>query len=304
MTLTFRPATIEDSFTAYQIFYTALASLWQRKGLPGTPNDNEADAPSVEVMWQTRRSLFEHLARTAEHFWLAEVDGLAVGYARSILRENTRELTEFFVLPDQQSGGVGRGLLNRAFPVEGADHRMIIATLDSRAQALYLRTGVSPHFPACYFELPEGADPAPVATDLDVQPVEATPETLAILRNIDRTTIGHGRDADHTWLLNDRQGFVYYRRKKPVGYGYAGHRAGPFALLKNSDFPAVLSHAQRVTREAHPDFGLEAPLINRAAVEYLLANGYRMDGFYEFFMCDKPFGKFENYIFTSPPLFL
>jgi hypothetical protein len=39
----------------------------------------------------------------------------------------------FFVSPPQQSSGVGRELLSRAFSKSGARYRTIIATLDERA---------------------------------------------------------------------------------------------------------------------------------------------------------------------------
>lgn len=45
-------------------------------------------------------------------------------------------------------------------------------------------------------------------------------------------------------------------------------------------------------------------MVNRAAVDYLLARGYQMDSFIALFMSDAPFGKFENYVVTSPPFFL
>src|SRR6185295_12550360 len=113
---------------------------------------------------ERRRPLFEHLARSAEEFWIAEEAGDAIGYARSILRDNALELTEFFVLPGRQSAGVGRELLARAFPKDDVAHRSIIATTDARAQGRYLRAGVYPRFPIYYF----GAPPRPVAEPSDL----------------------------------------------------------------------------------------------------------------------------------------
>lgn len=302
MSISFRPGTVEDSFTVFQIFQASVMELGQRIGAMAITGG--ADPEVLESLWEQRRSLFEHLARTAEHFWLAENDGDAVGYARSILRDKTRELTEFFVLPGQQSAGVGRELLKRTFPPDGAEHRLIIATLDTRALARYLKTGVYARFPACYFDSPPGADLQPVETDLHIEPMTVSAATLAVLRQLDRAVIGHGRDVDHTWLLDERQGFLYFRSGEAAGYGYIGHRSGPFALLNPDDFPAVLNHAERTAKEAGEDFGVEVPLINRTAVDYLLEQGYLMDSFFEFVMSDVPFGHFENYIFTSPPLFL
>src|SRR3712207_7374197 len=57
-----------------------------------TANATAGDAAA----WELRRPLFEHLAATCEGWWLAEDDrsGELLGYARAILRDGTRELTE------------------------------------------------------------------------------------------------------------------------------------------------------------------------------------------------------------------
>jgi hypothetical protein len=49
---------------------------------------------------------------------------------------------------------------------------------------------------------------------------------------------------------------------------------------------------------------VEVPMVNRVAVRFLLGRGFRLDSFFSFFMADRPFGRFENYLFTSPPFFL
>jgi GNAT superfamily N-acetyltransferase len=253
-------------------------------------------------MWEERRPLYEHLARTAEHFGLAERDGRAIGFARSILRDGVRQLTELFVLPGEQSAGLGRELLARTFPANGATRRSIIASADFRAQALYLRAGVYPRFPIYYF----GRTPEPITvpTDLTFEPITPTPESLQILGRLDGALLGHQRDLEHTWFLTDRQGYLYYRDNRPVGYGYVGIRNGPFALLDASDFPAVLAHAETEAAVHGREFGLEVPMVNQVAVDYLLGRGYRLDSFMAVLMSDAPFGKFENYILTSPPFFM
>jgi GNAT superfamily N-acetyltransferase len=204
------------------------------------------------------------LAQRAEAFWVAEQDGQVIGFARSILQDGVRELTELFVLPGVQSGGVGRELLARAFPANGARYRSIISSPDIRAQALYLKTGVYPRFPIYYFgRSPEAVS---VTTDLGFEPISASPGNFEILASLDRSLLGYRRDVTHAWLLGDRQGYLYCRDKVPVG--------------------------------------LEVPMINRAAVDYLLARGFHMDSFMAISMSDVPFGKFENYILPSPPFFL
>jgi hypothetical protein len=105
-------------------------------------------------------------------------------------------------------------------------------------------------------------------------------------------------------LAGERDPYLYRRAGRPVGYGYLGPSAGPFALLDDRDFPAVLAHAEAHAAEAGEEFGVEVPLVNRAAVEHLLDGGFRMDGFFELVLSEAPFGQFDKYVFVSPPFFL
>jgi GNAT superfamily N-acetyltransferase len=299
-TLALRPGTVADSYAVFEVFEHTFSDLSQRLG--STTPTSATDPVALVRMWEERRPLYEHLANTAEHFWVAEQEDRVIGFARSILRDGLRQLTELFVLPSQQSSGVGRELAARVFPTEGAAHRSIIATPDSRAQTLYLRAGVYPRFPIYYF----GRKPEPiaVATDLKIEPIEVSSESIELLGQVDLALLGHRRDVDHAWLLTDRQGYLYYRGGQPVGYGYLGPSNGPFALIDASDFPAVLAHAEREAAKNNREFGIEVPMINQTAVDYLLGRGFKMDWFLAIFMSDIPFGKFENYIVSSPPFFL
>jgi hypothetical protein len=89
-----------------------------------------------------------------------------------------------------------------------------------------------------------------------------------------------------------------------VGYGYAGAGNGPFALLDENDYPAVLAHAESLAAENGEEFGAETPLINRKAIEYFTQRKYRIDSFTVLFMSNEAFGKFENYLCFSPIFFM
>src|SRR5262245_39739669 len=106
MSLSFRPGVIDDSRAVFEVFQEAILDLSERTGVMAVSGGH--DPVVLSEMWERRRPLWEHLARTAEHFWIAERDGRAIGYARSILRDGVRELTEFFVRPGEQAAGVGR----------------------------------------------------------------------------------------------------------------------------------------------------------------------------------------------------
>ena len=296
------PGTAADSYAVFLIFERAYADLRRRQGLT---EPTSAESPeALARMWPARKPMYEHLAATADQFWLAKRDEETVGFARSILRGDLRLLTEFFVLPGQQSGGLGRELLARAFPAEGAKRRLLLATSDLRAQALYLKHGLYPKFPAYYFWR-QPRQPEPVDSDLEIEAASPSAPTFRVIGDIDASLLGFRRDVDHRWLLSDRQGYLYYRAGKPVGYGYVGNSNGPFALLEEADFPAVLAHAEsEAVRIGRQRFGLEVPMVNERAAGYLLRNGFQIDGFMAHFMSDGPTGQFSSYILTSPPFIL
>lgn len=300
MSISVRPYQPDDIRGVFDVFIQSLIDLGSRTG---TQTITGGDDPEVmRSLWERRKPLWEHLAATAEACWVAVGEnGQIVAYARAIRREDVRELTEFFVLPGFQSNGLGRQLLANVFPETGAAHRTIIATTDSRALARYLKTHVYPRSPIIYFgRKPEQVD---YETDLQFEPFSAVSEILDALAAIDQDVLGYRRDVDHVWLANNRKGIAYKRNGQLVGYGYLGDRTGPFALMDERDYPAVLAHAEREAAINGQTFGVEVPLINTTAVDYMLKRGCELDNFLAIYMTDAPFGHIERYIFTSPPIF-
>lgn len=302
MPTTFRPGEVADGPAVYDVFVQTTIDLEQRMGLSDA-DIMWLDSAFVASYWQRRQSLFDHLARTADQFWVAEQDGQIIGFARSSVRDGVRELLEFFVRPGFQGQGIGGELLRRAFPAGGARRRAIIATREMRALARYMKAGVYPRFPTYYiFRKPETV---PFTTDLEFTPAGLTPETLAAIRAVDQAILGFTRDVDHQFLLQDRQAMLFRRAGQLAGYGYFGKGTGPIALLDAADFPAVLAWAEsEAVARGDDEFGMQLPLVNRHAVDYLLARGFHLEDFTVFFMSDEPFGRFENYVFTSPPFFM
>ena len=303
--VTFRPGRLDDTYTAFLLFEESLADLARRMGQ--TDPMSFDDPETMAMMWVRRRSLYEHLARTADQFWLAEQDGQAVGFSRSIVRDGHWELTELFVKPGVQSAGLGRELLRRAAPSGPVTSKLIVASPDLRAQALYMKLGTYPRFPIYYWwREPEAVE---FTTDLVFEPIAAGDNVMETLASIDRQVLGYRRDAEHDWLLSDRQGYLVRRNGEVVGYGYEGRSNGPFALLDPADFPAILAHAETAAArtESKPGrghFGVEIPMVNTTAVAFLLDRGYRMDRFIAHAMIDHSVGQFDRYALTSPPFFV
>ncbi|MCA9945148.1 MAG: GNAT family N-acetyltransferase [Anaerolineales bacterium] len=299
--ITYEPGTAADNYAAFMLFEEALADLVSRFGFAGSTSWEDAD--KLAKLWQRRRPLYAHLSQTSDQFWLAKQNGSIVGFSRAIRRDGGQELTELFVKPGVQSGGIGRELITRALPAVSAQRRFIIATPDFRAQALYLKSGVFPRFPIYYF----GCEPEEVAfaTDLQFLPLTNGESTVATLAEIDAAVIGFRRDVDQRWFLANRRGFLYVRNGRPAGYGYVGQTSGPFALLNAADFPAVLAHAESIAcTEGMSHFGVEVPMVNETAVTYLLSRNYKIDSFMAMFMSDRPFGNFDRYLVTGPPFFV
>lgn len=185
----------------------------------------------------------------------------------------------------------------------GAERRLIIATSDTRALALYLKSGVSARFPI--FDFRRRPEAVTVPSDLSFEPMGAAGAVAGELAAIDKHVLGYRRDDDHAWFADERSGYVARRHGQTVGYGYLGEDSGPFAVLDAADLPAVLAHAETLAHaRGQTDIGFEVPLINLAATDYLLGRGYKMQPFYAFFMSDVPMGRFENYVLFSPPYFV
>lgn len=291
-----RPGTVTDSPQLFRVFRRTLFDLRLRMGLAQA--EEAPDTAVLDKEWEQIWPLYEHLAHTADRLWVAERHNQIIGFARSIIRDGVRSLTEFWVLPHEQASGVGRELLQRAFP-DDARCRYIIATVDTRAQARYMKAGLYPRFSLYLFQRqPEIRN---LSTDLSFRRMKATAVDAQIVDRLDREVLSYRRRLEHNWFRKNRQGYIYLRDGEPVGYGYAGKQSGPFILLDNDDFPAALAHAETaVAREGHKQIEFVTPTVNETAVNHLLAHGYRLQPFFCQLMTSRPFGRFEHYVATSP----
>ena len=295
-----RPATAADTRACFAIFRHSLGDLLGRLGYrpPGGP------PPDLDALWPDYETVFAHLAETSAEWWIAEHpdDGRPLGYARSVLRGGTLELTEFFVDPATRVGGIGRALLERAFPLGLGGRRAIIATLDAPAVALYLRFGVS--------HQSTGVDvtTTPRAVDLPrgYHATAATPEEVLALEG---ELLGHAREPEVAFMLADRPGAVLHHAGRAVAYAFAPNAAGfagPIAALEPEHMPAALAHLENAAHAAGVErMDLTLPLGAQTAVAWLVGErGFRVDPFYCLFLADAPWAKLDRYLPFNPCLFL
>jgi GNAT superfamily N-acetyltransferase len=302
MTLRYREFKNDEAEEIGKLFAATFNSLLVRLGL--SPYVDLSDEAAWSVAWERdRRSLFEHLTTTGSASWLVENAERRLGYARSIIRGDVCQLTDFFVHPEAQRGGLGKELLERAFGSLKVRHRIVISSPSGAAVASYLKAGLSPR--GSIYDFHRAPVPNEIETDLQFKPMSVGASVFSLLNRIDHEILGFEREIDHRWLLGDRRGFQYLRQGEPVGYGYVGRWSGPFALRDSQDYPAVLAHAETTISSKERDFGLMIPLANRPAVDHALRRGFRMGGeFPMLFMSDDVNPDLDRYIFSMPGFFL
>jgi len=123
---------------------------------------------------QTVPAVLRHVFETGT-MSVAEQDGHVLGFAGAITRGPVTFLTDLFVHPQIQSGGLGKTLLHQVLSQRPSLIRCTMSSTDPRAQALYTRQGMQPLFP--HFNLQwrgrVHTEPEPLATDLEVVEGEA-----------------------------------------------------------------------------------------------------------------------------------
>lgn len=295
-----RRATAADGRACFAIFRRSLADLLARVGY------RSADGPpaDLDALWPQYETLFDHLAATCAQWWIAEdrADAAPLGYARSLQRGGTLELTEFFVAPGARVAGLGRALLERAFPLGAGRHRAIIATLDAPAVALYLRFGV------CHQATGVGvtATPRAVAPPAGYDVAAATLDDILALEN---ELLGHAREPEVAFMLADRPAAVLRQRGRPVAYAFEVNEhgfGGPVGALEPEHLPAALAHLEGAAHAAGvQSIDLTLPLGAQTAVSWLVGErGFRIDPFYCLFLADAPWARLDRYLPFNPCLFL
>lgn len=280
--------------------WTSITDLGRRNG---TPLEG-----SAAEWWASGESLQRFLAAHSAEWWVAaEPDaGALIGYARSIERGNLLELVEFFVMPTSQSAGVGRALLDRAFPFDRGDIRSIIATTDVRALSRYYRADTVARFPMLTLGGRPGNAQPPTGLSADAIDVESA-EDRRHVHEIDKSVLEYAREeAEIRWLLTDREGFLYRCDGEAIGFGFVGQRGtGPIAVLDADDLPGILLHLEGRAFAAdikRLDFQVPAP--NEVATRHLLSRGFQLDPWLNLLMSNRPFGRFDRLVTFGPPVFL
>ena len=253
------------------------------------------------------------LATDPRGFQVAVARGKVVCYAITILRGRTHFLAQFFALPGKQSRGIGRQVLTRAFedPHPPRDAvRCLVASLDLRAQSLYLKFGMQPRTVMYYVVGPPPSRTQPER--LELRPV-GPPGRLArrareIAARFDRPLRGTRRDADLRFFLTAVKGSRFYEacaEGRTVGYVIVrGNGAiGPGGVrdpsLSGPLFSAALAEA---ARSGFKTVFAWLPGLNAGAVRAALESGLKVD-FLTVWMASRDLGDLACYVPSGGVLF-
>lgn len=238
--------------------------------------------------------------------FIAEVDGLPVGFSQSFVRGHIWFLSQLFVQPEAHGLDIGRLLLDRAVEYareQGARIVSVVASPSFVAQALYMRAGMFARGigyrmsgdPRSLLALPE-----PGANRKRIVDCSGWTERIGALT---REVFGDSRLQDHEFWLsgnatragNTSLGLV--RGGDFLGYAYVdrGGGIGPIAAYDAADQLPLL----RMAGEWLVELGVEegfmwAISLNPTVMRALLDCGWRVDGA-TFFMTSEPFGDFTRY---------
>lgn len=296
MTVNYRRFEAQDRMPVYRMFRDSIWDYMLQHGL--AVNDDEND---IEEYFRQQQNLYLHLERTAAEDWVAEDEKqTVVGWARSIERDNHLQLTHFFISTAAQGRGIGRKLLDLAFPLNRGQQRSIIATTNTKALSLYLRQGVS--FRGMAFSFFAEPQVRALDSDLEIEQAEASAETLQNILAIDAEVLGYSRPTDLEFFMSNQPSYLFRRNGSLVAYAFGcdGDSAGPAAALDAEDIPALL---QRIEQSACAvkleSLWLTIPAAAEQAVNWALSSGYQIDPFHEVLLAKNPTMQFDRYIMTQ-----
>jgi GNAT superfamily N-acetyltransferase len=135
---TIRPMRSDDALAIHDVSVVTFAEYGERFHQPPTPPP--PPGPGLVRIY--------HLLETDPGgAWVAEEDGRVVGAALALDRDGVWGLSLLVVLPEYQSGGIGRALLEASLEYAGGGRRgaIILASADARALRAYARAGFEVH---------------------------------------------------------------------------------------------------------------------------------------------------------------
>lgn len=287
------------------VFHDSLEDLSRRMGTEVHKRDPEVIARRLGYLRSTDPKGFQVAARGKR----------VVAFASTILREDVHYLSMFWARPSVQGKGVGRTLLNRAFnrpdpPATAV--RCVMASLDERAQSLYLKAGMVPRG-LVYGMARDGTPPKLAPPELPVElsqigePGEVTKSAIALAAAVDRKVRGCRRDTDIAFTLNQEGARFFEARDDGDAVGYViltpDGMVGPGGVIEPRFTEGLAWAGLQAQRALGPKrTALQVVGDNDGAMRSAFAAGLRIT-FPAVWMTQREFGRFDRYFATAGDIF-
>ncbi len=213
-----------------------------------------ADAHGVSPAPDTCGPDLTHLHASAELFVACRGEHL-LGFVGIARRDRTAFITDLFVDPVAQSGGIGGRLLRHALAPHHGVRRFTVSSGDPRAMALYVRHGMRPLAPQLHLRLTHRRHGQPPTRLVALLGRGDDPALL----DWDARCSGRGRPADLRHWLDAERGMVLWLRRGSSVVGYAlvrlqrpdqaGATIGPLGVLDAADAADAVQVALGVALE-------------------------------------------------------
>lgn len=294
MDITYRPAHEADLPAMRLVQGLALRDLAMREGRDpeAMPLDDQPTAP-MRYLFRSQPGLS----------WVAIRDGSVAGFSQGFVRGDLWFLSNLFVHPEVQAGGVGATLLEKCLQAgirRGARIRAVSSSSDVAAQSLYARAGMIPRFPLYILEGHADALCGLAAPCAPIALPKASRAWLLRLGSLDEYAWGRRRDADHRFAHREMNldcvglsagaqeltGYAYYCRGQ-VGPLCARTPRLQLRLLRAAGDALAADGAAKVR--------VTVPGINATVLLALLEAGFRIQAA-GLFMASRSFGRFDRYL--------
>ena len=286
-----RPDEIDE---AWRVHVASSGDLAVRRGRPARSLDEPVPSDARVA-----------LASDPDGYFCAIEDGRMRGMVSSLVRGRVWYLSMFFVLPDDQSQGLGRALLEHALAygeARGAEVRSVWSSLDPRAHARYVMAGMAPRWPI-YRLQGDGAAVARLEAKVGLgrreRPLPCDP---GVAEKLTAEALGHDRADDLAHWRSDGSAAVAIARGGEVAaFAYRrGERIGPAAA--RDETALVQSVAAAAAASGTASVTLRVPGACASLLEALVSSGFRIQEL-AVFLASRPFGRPELYLPSGPILY-
>ena len=262
-----RAMRVDDVATA-----EALSAASSGTGAVASPVPVPARDTQDAAAWRQRT---HHLLSTDPGgCWVAEIDGVLVGFAVGFVRELMWILASYAVLPSHQGQGIGREMLSAAAQHgQGCLRGMLISPADPGSTRRYRTAGFELH-PLMQLRGAVDRTTLPITDRIR----EGTSADADLMDSVDRRIRGAAHGPDHHLLLESLR-LIIVDRSTGSGYAYLTPEDGP-ALLAATNRRTATDLLWEALAATPPGAGLRVGRItaaNQWAIEVGLAAGLALN---------------------------